>query len=229
MGRKIDRLALLTLAAVVLYIVFLNAFGSIALACIMTFPVCAALIRIWKKRAPLARMTRFQAKEILRKWAYGSDEDVRRELLPLIRSGGKVIYLPRHPTASVGMGDVFGAWKANRSEDHIVIAAPCYADGRARTFARTLEKPSVSIMDAPKLIPLIRKSGLPAPNAPLGRNLIYRFREMLAALPGRRPWYRNLLLGLAMMLIYLASGRAAYLILSVGMLLLAGIGVRMRA
>ena len=229
MGRKIDRFALLTLAAVVLYIVFLNAFGSIALACLLTFPVCAALIRIWKKRAPLARMTRFQAKEILRKWAYGSDEDARRELLPLIRSDGKVIYLPRHPTASVGMGDVFGTWKANRSEDHIVIAAPCYADSRARTFARTLEKPTVFIMDAPKLISAIRKSDLPAPSMPLGRSFVFRLKEMISALPGRRPWYRNLLLGLIMMLIYLSSGRTAYLILSAGMLLLAGIGAGMRA
>ncbi|MBQ5749440.1 MAG: GNAT family N-acetyltransferase [Oscillospiraceae bacterium] len=62
--------------------------------------------------------------------------------------------------ASVGMSDVFGAWKSNRDKPRLVIASPCYADSRARAFAKTLREPSEEIADASRLIPQLRKHGL---------------------------------------------------------------------
>lgn len=228
MGKRIDRLVLLALTAFVLYIMFLNAFESIVIACAFTLLCCTVLLRLFGKYIHRDHMTRFQAKELLSRWAYDSDEKAESEILSLLQPDGKMIYFPKHPSSTLGMSDVFSAWKAHREEEIIIIVTTGCADGRAKTFSRTLEKPSVRIMDASKLIPIIRKSDIPVPHIQSGRFFFRKMKEIILMLPGRRPWYKNMLFGLAMMFVYLLTGRVIYLILSIGMLLLAGVGVRIR-
>lgn len=230
MGKWIDRFALLLLLSFALYALFLHAFGSIIAACAFTFACCTILLRALKFKGKKYRMTRLQAEAILQQWAYGPDEIAKAAIAQLLNADeSTLIYLPRHPSASISMGDVFSAWKSHRSDGHIIVSAPCYADARAKAFAKTLKSPTVSISDAAQLIPRLRRSDIPAPRSPQGRQLMQKIRELFASLPGRRPWYKNLGIGLMLMLLYLITGSAAYLILSISALFLSGAGLRMRA
>lgn len=229
MGKYLDRAVLIVLTASALYLLFLSASGSILTAACLSFLCCATLLHFLRKKS--GRMTRRQAQALLTLWAYGSDDTARTNLENLTgisSADAKLVYLPKHPSASLSVSDVFGAWKSSRSQSHIIIAAPCPSDSRARTFVRTLHHPSAEILDAPKLISLIRRSNLNAPPLPHGRMILNRFRALLSELPLRRPWYKSLTVGTALMFVYLISGNTAYLILSISMLFLAGVSIHAR-
>lgn len=229
MGKWIDRTVLTALIAAILYLLFLSAFGSIIPAAGMAFICCALLIHA--RRGKSGRMTKHQAQMILERWAYGPDEEARIQIEALVvdsEPDAKLVYLPKHPTATLSISDAFNAWKANREANKLILATPCYADGRARTFSRTLQQPNVILFDTSRLIPLIRKSSLSAPRSPSGRRLLARLRIALSELPSRRPWYKSLAAGIGLMLVYLLSGNAAYLILATSMLFLAGVSIRSR-
>lgn len=229
MGRWIDRAALAALTAVLFYLLFVSAYGNIAAACCMSFLCCSLLFRFRQSRGEKFRMTKHQAQTVLENWAYGSDKDAESQIASLIaQRPGKLVYLPKHPTATLSMGDVFSAWKSNREAEKLIVAAVCHSDGRARTFSATLQSPSIEIMDAARLIPMIRRSNLDPPQVLRGRQVILRIKSLLTELPMRRPWYRNLLFGLGLMLVYLVTGIAAYLILSISALFLAGVSLRVR-
>jgi len=230
MGKWIDRAVLTSLAAAAFYLLFLSAFGSIIPAACMAFMCCALLIHV--RRGRPGRMTKRQAQTILEHWAYGPDDQARAQIELLIgtgKPGEELVYLPKHPSATLSMTDAFSAWKSHRSAKKLILASVCYADGRARTFARTLQEPYVAILDAARLIPLIRKSSIPVPHSPGRRRLAAKLRLTLSELPSRRPWYKSLAAGTGLMLVYLLSGNAAYLALATAMLFLAGISIRSRA
>lgn len=230
MGRWIDRAALTALTALGLYLLFLSAFDSIIVAGCLAFVCCGLLFRARHKRGEKYHMTRLQAQSILEGWAYGSDDEAQSQIEALMDGQqGELIYLAKHPTATLSMNDVFSAWKAHRNAEKLIVAAVCHSDGRARTFAATLKAPTIEILDAARLIPMVRRSSLPPPHALRGRQLFIRIKLLLTALPSRRPWHRNLLIGLGLMLVYLVSGSPAYLALSIGSLFIAGVSVRARA
>lgn len=229
MGKWIDRAAISALTAFGLYLLFLTAYESMPTALLLTFACCIILFTTRTKRKSHFRMTRFQAQMLLEQWAYGPDCEAESQIRTLLAgSEGDIVYLPRHPSASISQGDVFSAWKSHVGTDRLILSAPCYADGRARTFAATLRNPPVRIVDAAKLIPMIRKSELPIPRSSKGKQLLRRLRACIAELPGRRPWHKNLLTGLGLMLVYLITGNGAYLALSVASLFICGVSLRVR-
>lgn len=230
MGRWIDRAVLTAMTAFFLYLLFVSAFGNIILAGGMSFFCCALLLRFQHGRGEKYRMSKLQAQTILENWAYGEDDAAKAQLESLIgKSTGEVVYLPKHPTTTLSMNDIFSAWKGHRDAEKIIVAAVCHSDGRARTFAATLQAPTVEIMDAARLIPILRRSTLPPPHTLRGWQLFLRLKSLLMELPSRRPWHRNMMFGFGLMLVYLLSGSIAYLILSIGALFLAGVGLRVRA
>lgn len=229
MGKWVDRALLTALAGALLYLLFLSAFGRIIPAACMSF-VCCALC-LYALRGKTGRMSRHQAKAILESWAFGSDEDARAQLETIVDHTdpkAMLVYLPKHPAAELSVSDVFSVWKDNRSADRLILATSCYACGRARVFSKTLQTPSITLLDTSRLIPLIRKSSLPIPNRSDASARIARLRLLICELPDRRPWYKSLVSGLGLMLIYLISGLTVYLVLATGMLLLAGISLRQR-
>ncbi len=230
MGRWIDRAVQIAFIALILYLLFVSAFGSILASCCLSFACCALLFHHRRIRGEKYRMTKPQAQAILERWAYGSDVEAEVQIKALLsKRQGELVYLPKHPTATLSMGDVFGAWKGHRDANKLIVAAVCPSDGKARTFAATLQLPSVEIVDAQQLIPLVRRSTLAPPRMPRGKQALDKLKLRLSALPNRRPWHRNLLIGLGLMLLYLITGSAVYLFLSIGTLFLAGIGLRIRA
>ncbi|MBQ9951038.1 MAG: hypothetical protein IJO98_02720 [Clostridia bacterium] len=230
MGKWIDRAAMAALTALGLYILFLQAFGSVPAAAVLSFACTLMLVRRRSLRGAKYRLTRMQAEAILQKLAYGDDAEARCRIALLTNCPeAELVYLGKHPTASVGTGDVFGAWKSHRGEQRLVLAAPCYADSRARAFAKTLREPSVEIADAAKLIPLLRKSGWDGQETGSFSARFSRLKAFCSDLPCRRPWPKNLLTGLFLLIFYLFTGNILYLIVSMGMLLRAGAGIRARA
>ena len=222
MGRRIDRLIGFVLLIAAAYLLFLRATDSVGLACGFTL-LCAALARPTRPRA--ARMSALAAGEILNRWALGPDDEARAQLVSL--TGDEALsYLPRHPGALIGYSDVFSAWKSRRGEAEITVCVPCRADARARAYARTLTAPRVRLLDAPRLIALIRASDLTPPEGARLKALRERLRSALWNLPARGSAGKRLLWGLALMLIYLATGRASCLILALAALFLAGISFR---
>ena len=210
-----------------LYLLFLNAFGSIPLACALSFACCIPIVQL--RRRFRGRMSARQAAAVLERWAYGPDDEAREQIGKLLKVDvDSLVYLPRHASASISAGDVFSAWKSHRGRERVVLAAPCHADGKARILARTLREPAVEIADAARLIPLIRRSEIAAPRAPGLRGAMKRLRLSFAALPDRRPWRQNVLFGALLLPVYLLTGNPAYLLLALAALLLAGIALRPR-
>lgn len=225
MGKTIDRAALLILLACALYLLFLNAFGSIPLACALSFACCIPIVQL--RRRFRGRMSARQAAAVLERWAYGPDDEAREQIGKLLKVDvDSLVYLPRHASASVSAGDVFSAWKSHRGRERVILTAPCHADGKARVLARTLREPAVEIADAARLIPLIRRSEIAAPRAPGLRRAMKRLRLSFASLPDRRPWRQNVLFGALLLPVYLLTGNPAYLLLGLAALLLAGIALR---
>lgn len=225
MGKWIDRTAALTIMAIMLYLLFLSAFGHIGIACCFSLICCALILRL--RQGERYRMTKLQAQTILENWVYGEDEDAKEQIASLLQNRpGELVYIPKHPASALSTGDVFSIWKRYRHAERIIIATACYADGKAKNFAATLQSPAAEIIDARKLIPLVRQSSISPPYAPRGRQFLRQLRLMIAGLPSRRPWHRSLLAGLGLMLVYLITGSPAYLALSICTLFIAGISVR---
>lgn len=230
MGRIIDRAVLVALIATVLYFLFVQAFKSVSIACMLAFGCCAVLVRRVFHRPRSERMNSAQAAKLLEEWAYGPDDAARTKIARLlsIEDAQTLVYLPRHPAAAITMSDVFSAWKAHAGQERLLLAAPCRADGKARAFAKTLKSPAVELADAQRLIALIRRSDLEAPRVPRLRTLLERLRLAVAVLPERRSWKQNLLFGALLMPVYLLTNNPSYLFLGLAALFLAGVSLRLR-
>ena len=230
MGKWIDRAVGLILLSLLLYLLFLYAFENIALSCLLSFSCCGLLLlHIWKKRPVTARMSVSQAEALLMQWACGPEEEARAQiarLTGLCGSSETLIYVPKHPAATLSISDLFSIWREHRDASCITIATLCQTDARACSLAKSLLSPTVEIIDAARLIPLIRTSNLSAPQTPRFRHWSAKLSAAIAALPGRKSWQRNALFGLMLMLLYLMGGNPAYLLLSIGTLFLAGIGLK---
>ena len=186
MGKRIDRLALLCAAVAFFYGLFLRLLHQIPLACAATLLLFVVGRRMLRGKVLPARMSRFQAEQLLRSWVCESDDEARRHIAALLGANAPMVCVLRLPEATLTMNDVFSAWKTHRGKKALTVAATCFADGRARACARTLREPSVTLVDAPVLISRIRASDLPAPeNADL-KLWLQRRADGLLALIDRR-------------------------------------------
>jgi len=230
MSSFIDRAALSLLGAAAYYLFFLNATGSIPLACGVAF-TCTALSRMLLRRLPIIhRATAAQARAELMRIAGLGDEDAGKALEALIlrRWPGEPFRLApvvKHPEATLSSGDVLNAWKANRDAERLVIAATCPCEPRAAVYARELGNPIVAIMDSRRLTRLLR--ALPAEQLPRlpRRRPGAVVRRLWASLESTRFSPRSALLALSMLGIYSLTGNGWYLIPALAVALHAGIAL----
>lgn len=230
MGKTIDRAILFIVITAAVYTAFIQISGSIPAAILLTLLCGLLLRRALRGRLPRKKLTTLEAQALLKQWAFAPDSEAVEAIASLMRieKPEQLIYLSRSPAVALSISDVFNAWKAHSGEDKIILSAPCYADTRARTFARTLKAPCVELLDAAKLIPRIRASNLQPPRVPLGRAMLSRLQSILTELPGRRPWHRSALIGLGLLAFYWITANPVYLFLAIGMLFLAGVTLRLR-
>lgn len=211
MGKHIDRVALWALAATGYYLYFLNAWGSIPLACLLAF-ICCELTRRLKGRLRLPRRAgRAQARSALLRVAAMTDDDAREVLEPLVRRRWPdeafcLVPILKHPEATLSSGDVMNAWKANRDADRLVIAATCPTEPRAALYAGQLEAPRVTVLDSRALARLLRAPGtLPPEDAP-HRPLRDRLRDAIAAACAQRFSLKNAAVAAALLALYWVRG-----------------------
>ena len=231
MGRTIDAIILGALSASGLYLFFLNAWGSIPLACALAL-VCVALGRRARAIRPRRRASRARVRAELLRLAELADAQAQAELSGLVRRrwpGEAFVLAPvlKHPEAAMTSGDVLNAWKANRDADRLVVAATCPAEPRAFACARQLQDPVVAIVDSRVLSRILRRSlppESPAPRVPL--------RGRLRALSGRvaasRVTPRSPLLALSLLALYLRGAGPLYLFAALAILAHAGVALLQR-
>ena len=227
MGKRIDRAAGAALAATALYLLFLNAWDSIPLACAAAFAGCVLLRRLAAGRPRRQRLTRLRAEAELLRIAALPDDEGAAALESLIRDrypgeDFRVVPALKHPEGTLNSGDVLNLWKASRDARRIVIAATCACDPRAALFARELRSPAAVVVDRRALLKALRRRG-PQPDAspdrlPAGQLLRRACRRVAA----RRPAPKDGLIAAAMLAMYLLGGSTLYLLCALAMLFRSG-------
>jgi len=216
MAAFIDRTALGILGATAYYLFFLNAWGSIPLACGAAF-ACTVLSRWLLLGLPVRRrVTAAQARAELLRIAGLDDANAEMALTSLVKGrwpGERFRLAPvlKHPEATMSSGDVLNAWKANRDAERLVIAATCPCEPRAAVYADTLRDPVVTLVDSRRMTRLLRTLPAerlpPAPRPKPGQ----RLRALWAGLTSARFSPRSALLAMAMLACYLWTGNGWYL------------------
>ena len=170
----IDRTALGLLCGTGYYLFFLNAWGSIPLACGLAFACTALSLRLIRGLPSLRRASGAQARAELLRIAGLDDAAAEGALSALIRrrwpdEAFRLVPVLTHPEATMSSGDVLNAWKSNRDAGRLVIAATCPCEPRAALYARELREPAVAVMDSRRLTRLLRAlpaDALPPPPRP---------------------------------------------------------------
>lgn len=214
-GKIADRIMFTLLGGTLLYLFFLNAWGSIPLACALAFLSCLSMRFLIKKRPVRYKCTRRQAESILLSIAVSDDDSAHEALKDLIFKkypGESCTLVPvlKHPSASLSTGDVFSHWKKHRGEERLLIAATCVSDARAVMYANELRSPKVAVIDRRKLLRIIRTS-CPPPEKTAPASLITRLKSIPGRLSLRFSAPKNALFGVLFILMYLFSGNGVYL------------------
>lgn len=227
MGKKIDRAALLALAALGLYLGFVSAFGSIWLAA-----ACAlcALLLLRKLLSPLAgrlpkrEARRGRARAEVERWALLDKDAAEAEARALLEKAypgqaaeAEMLFLPRHPQGPpLNLNAVLDAWRG-RGGEKLLLITTARADAAAHACAAKLAHPAVRLIDGERLCALL--AAFPPPKreeAPARRRL------RIAVSRERAP--RRLLFGLLLLLMYLLLGNPLYLGAALLTLFLAAMG-----
>ena len=210
-GRIVDRAALGAACAVGYYLLFLNAWGSIPLACGLAF-ACGLLTGWLVRRLPLPRRVGIaQARAELLRLAALPDAEAAQALCRLVqgRYPGEAFSLTpvlKHPEATLSSGDVLNAWKANREADRLVVAATCPCEPRAALFAARLRDPAVAVVDSRRLLGILRRcpaDALPRAERP---GLPRRLRHLAARAACAPVSPKNAAVAAMLMAAYLLTG-----------------------
>ncbi len=224
MGGRVDRWALSALGAAALYLFFLNAWGSVPLACAAAFACCALAWRFLSSLSLPRRASRAQVAARLLRLASLSDAEAQAELFELVQGrwpGERFQLTPvlKHPEASLTSGDILNAWKANRGAGNLVVAATCPCEPRAALYAAQLRAPRVAVLDSRALTRLLRKAprleDAPPPPPP---PVLQRLRLMAARCASARVTPKNALLAAALLFMYVRRGQPLYLFCALALL-----------
>jgi len=211
MGKIIDRAALWAGGATLCYLLFLGAWQSIPLACAAAF-VAVALARALADRVPLPRRAGVaRARAELLRLAGLEDREAGAALEALLRrrypgEDFRLTPVLKHPEASLTLGDLLNAWKANRDAARLVVASTCPCEPRAALFARQLRDPAVAVVDSRKLLRLLRACDpgeLPTPPRVSPRQRLRRLADRVAC---ARVTPRTALLAAMLLASYLFGG-----------------------
>jgi len=209
-GKIIDRIVLSAVCTGFFYIFFLNAWGSILLACAASFLCCAILRRLILRRPVHFKCSHARAEAILMGIASMDDESACAELENLVRlkyPKEEFVLAPaaKYPGSILSAADVFAQWKKHRSEKNLLIVATCPADTRAVLYARELDSPKVAILDRRRIIRIIRTTNSSKDDSP-SVPLFMRLRRIPQNLIARSASVKNASFSVLLVFIYLVTG-----------------------
>ena len=230
-GKFIDRTVLTIISALAAYLFFLNAWGSIPLACASAFVFCILLKTLVSRRPVRFRCTLAEAEAELLRIASMSDSDTYAAIEALVRKkypDEEYILAPvaKHPTSGISSGDIFAQWKKHRGSKRLLIAATCGCDPRAVMYARELSEPQIAVLDRRQLLRIIRTNGVPEGTAP--EPLLRRLKRVPAKLTAGRSGPKNAFFGCVLTGIYLLTGNPLYLLSGLFSLFLFGCSIPSR-
>ena len=241
MGKRLDSLILNAVTCALFFAVFYASFRSAAAAALLA-GICLVMarklfrglqIRLSRGRAVRCKSDRRRARILLERWACLSDEAARREILAALRvlfPGAALqaeeldVVCRSAACPPLDAGTCFDLWRAGQGRARLLIVTPGRADAAALELARTLKDPETRVLDGPFLLPLLARHPelLPEDDAvdpPVKKRL------WLPKVPRAR-LFRCAFTGLGMLLLYALLGRPFYLPAGLGLLLLAGLGLR---
>jgi len=224
-GKYIDKAVLTALLATASYILFLNLWNSIPLACAVSFILCVLLRKVSHAKPAHFKCTHAQAEAELMRIIAMNDEDAREAIEKLVRRKypqEEFILTPyiKHPSSSLSVGEVFAQWKKHRGCKHVLIAATCASDARAVMYARELTEPRIAVVDRRHIIRMIRAAGICENTSSIP--LFARLKRIPGNLTLRYSGIKNGLFGLILTGMYLVTGKLLYLVLGLFSLFLFG-------
>ncbi len=172
MGGVIDKIVLNVLIAAGYYLLFMAAFGSIPLACGLSF-LCSALTHklLHGLRCRMRSSRRTQKKDLCRRismlldaWTlseapHGSIQNAIRQLYPECTETQTSIHILPRPSACPPLesSDCFALWQEHRKEERLLIVCTGRVSSAASSFAQTLSSPRVRILDRALLAAALEK------------------------------------------------------------------------
>lgn len=240
MGKRIDAIALTALLAGVLYVFFMSALKSAPLAAAAALLALTILRKLASpfsgKRRKKSAATR-DARNTLEVWANKSTAEAKELAAKLICAAypnqvtsNDIVLLSRHPLGeAVRIDDIFAAWKSRGSAGGAVVVTFTRASDVALAFARTLDKPKINVIDAPRLMSLLEKYPEYREKA-VKPDISRRARLKAAAIKGviSARAGRCALTGALMCLMYFITGKTAYLLTGVIIIYIACAAARRR-
>ena len=239
MGKIIDRVIGRTLTAVAFYLIYVNAFGSIPLACGLAFISCLLARRLAEGlRAALARTSLCRRQVVrrriaagLERWARMPEAQARAELWDVL---GRLypdevdphldLVVASRPAgcSPLRASECFALWQSHRDAGRLLIVCTGRAEPEAFALAQSLDAPRTRLLDGRQLSGALLKRPELVPEAPSMHSPRRRMRRRL----GREYVRRSLFMGLSLLAGYALLGRALYLAAGLALLGLAGIGLR---
>jgi len=249
MGRTIDRIVFTSIAAFGLFALYMDAFGIIPVAAVMTFVSMACL----KKLAGLIpenpirkiRRRRAAARERLLQISLKNSAEAHGEILSILESAypaamkGAVLSVVLHYPGSTALSpdDVLKAWKSHRSADRLIVATPARVGNEAVAISETLKAPVVRILDEDALASLICRMTPAADqtsahenqaSARSKRTLHSRFDSLRRTAAKARP-VKCLMYAAFMYLLFFITGSAVYLVSGAILTFIPAAAVRLRS
>ncbi len=223
LGRRVDQWTLAALGAAALYLLFLNAWDSVPLACAAAFACCALAGRLLRGIRLPRRATRAQATARLMRLASLSDAEAQAALSELVQGRWpserfQLTPVLKHPEASLTSGDILNAWKANRGAENLVVAATCPCEPRAALYAAQLREPRVAVVDSRALVRLLRGTPGTEDSPPPAASPWRRLRLLASRCVSTRVTPKNALLAAVLLVMYLRRGQPLYLFCALALL-----------
>ena len=234
MGKKIDRFVLTLAAAGAFYFYYRNAFHSRMLAIALALLSCAVAVKLLSRLLALAGRAPWMQRRRIRKSAGSAvmrlacmpRAEALEQLEALLREsyGGAfaVELIQAHPSTNLSQDRLFETWRAHRDDERLAVCATCACDSACRMLASSLREPKLALIDAGMLAQLISEHPERVPvQDEAQRRPRLRLRRAAALLINRKNAPRCLLFSGAMLLMYLISANAGYLVSSMALLFLA--------
>ena len=141
MGKMLDRLSLFIISVAGFYFFFLNAWGSILLACFLSFFCCILINHLLRRRPHVYRCSRRRAEAEIMRIACLSEDDAKEYMDKVLRTKYpeevfEVIPILKHPSSSISTGDIFAIWKKHSGDSNLVVCCTCFFTVRLCTIGK---------------------------------------------------------------------------------------------
>ncbi|MBQ4090158.1 MAG: hypothetical protein IJC56_09835 [Clostridia bacterium] len=239
MGRAIDRVIFFAAAVFILYLLFISATGSIFAALIMTFTAMVLLkkliSRVPREHFSQKRRARMSAESIIEQLSLADHSDARAALNRLIAhsfpdapDGIAYEYILSHPSAALSPAEIISIWQGHKCEQRLLIISLPAAGADVFSLASRLQSPEITLLDGRMLARLIAEHpGAIEPDATYIKAYTPARRHIrLARAASRAKAGKCALTGAFMLILFMISGAAPYLIGSMLLLFIAGLSLR---